>query len=54
VVRLDCEPRIHGVKIVQEANGCYGFTLRHTGPFRLKDFQELELEVSSARLVKKR
>jgi hypothetical protein len=48
------EPTIHGVTIVQEGNGGYSFTVRHTGHFRLQDYEELELAVSSARLVKRR
>jgi len=47
------EPRIFGVKIYQEENGAYSFTVRHSGLFRLGDYEELELEVKSARLVKR-
>ena len=47
------EPRILGVKIYQEENGAYAFTVRHSGSFSLGDFKELDLEVTSARLVKR-
>jgi hypothetical protein len=47
------EPKIYGVKIYQEGNGCYSFSVRHSGPFRLEDYDELEVEVKSARLVRK-
>jgi len=46
--------KIFGVRIYQEGNGCYSFSVKHSGPFRLQDYEELELEVKSARLVRKR
>ena len=46
--------KIYGVRIYQEGNGCYSFSVRHSGEFKLNDYEELELEVTSARLVRKR
>jgi hypothetical protein len=47
------KPRIYGVTIHQEGNGAYAISVRHAGPFRLKDYDVLEFEVSSARLVRR-
>ena len=44
---------IHGVNITQHAPGCYSISVRHSGPFRLDDYETLDLEVKSARLVKR-
>lgn len=44
---------IRGVRIFQESSGTYRFIVRHIGPFRLDDYEEIELEVNSARGVKK-
>ena len=48
------EPKIFGVKICQEGDGGYSFSVKHSGDFRLQDYDELELEVKSARLVKRK
>ena len=60
VVKTECmeldrvrEPEIYGVKITLDAGGCYCISVRHAGHFRLKDYEELDLEVKSARLVQK-
>ena len=45
--------KIYGVKIFQDDNGCYTFSVRHTGQFSLRDYEKLELEVKSARLVRR-
>jgi len=47
------EPRIYRVKIIQDAGGGFCISVTHTGRFRLKDYEVLEFEVESARLVKK-
>ena len=47
------EPKIFGVKLHLD-NGCYRFSFRHTGDFRLNDYEELDLEVMSAKLVKRK
>ena len=48
------ETRIYGVKIYQEERGVYSFSVRHSGPFRLDDYKEIELEVTSAKLVRRK
>ena len=50
---MKTKPEIHGVKIYHYGDGCYGFSVRHTGTFRLRDYEELDLEVKSARLVRR-
>jgi hypothetical protein len=47
------QPKIYGVKIVQDGDKCYCISVRHTGEFRLADYRELEFGVSSVRLVKR-
>lgn len=46
------EPKIYGVRIYQE-NDAYCIAVRHTGEFRLKDYDELDVEVKSARLTRR-
>ena len=46
--------RIVGVKINQPSVGQYSLSFRHLGDFRLGDYEELDLEVASARLTKRR
>ncbi len=48
------EPRIYGLNISQDAGGCFCISVRHSGPFNLNDYKELDLEVKSARLVLKK
>ena len=48
------EPKIYGVRISQDANGCFCISVRHTGPFRLMDYELLDFETKSVRLVKKK
>ena len=45
--------KIHRVKIYQETNGCYSFSVRHTGRFKMSDYEEIVLQVRSARLVRR-
>ena len=45
--------KIYGVKISQDDNGCYTFSVKHTGQFNLRDYEKLELEVKSAKLVRR-
>jgi hypothetical protein len=46
------ETKIYSVKICREGAGNISISVRHTGPFCLADYKELELEIKSARLVK--
>jgi hypothetical protein len=45
--------KFYGLKICSDDNGCYTFCFKHTGQFNLRDYEELEFEVKSARLVKR-
>ena len=47
------KPRIYGVKILVN-DGCYRFAFRHKGNFNLSDYDELDLEILSAKLVKRK
>lgn len=48
------ETRIHGLKICQEGSGSFSICVRHSGAFELIDYDEIEVEVKSARLVRRR
>lgn len=48
------EPRILEVKITQDGNKCYSISVKHTGRFRLSDYDEVEFEVISAKLTKRK
>jgi hypothetical protein len=48
------EPKIYGVKITQSGNKCYCISVKHTGQFSLSDYDEVEFEVTSAKLIKKK
>ena len=45
--------KIYGVRIRQEGSGTYSVNVRHTGHFRLEDFDEIDVEVKSVRLVRR-
>jgi hypothetical protein len=47
------EPKIYGVKISQDGDTGYCISVRHTGHFRLSDYEELDIEVKSVKLVKR-
>lgn len=47
------EPRIFGLKIFQPSPGCYSISVKHTGEFRLDDYEELDLDVCCSRLQKR-
>lgn len=47
------EPRIYGVKITPDEDKAYCISVRHTGDFNLRDYEELDFEVSSVKLVRK-
>ena len=52
-LELLAEPRIYGVKISLDGDKSYCISVKHTGHFNLRDYEELELEVKSARLVRR-
>ena len=45
---------ICGIKIFHHGDGCYCFSISHTGQFRLQDYEELDLEVKSVKLVREK
>jgi len=47
------EPRIYGMKIYQPEPGCYSFTFHHEGDFRLGDYEELDFDVRTVKLVRR-
>ena len=47
-------PKIYRVKIFHHGKGCYSFSFRHTGDFRLNDYEELDFAVIDARLVRRK
>ena len=46
------EPKIFGLRIYRNTDGCYCFSFRHTGNFSLNDFEELDIKVMSPTLVR--
>jgi hypothetical protein len=47
------KPKIFGLKICREDSGCYSFSIRHSGEFNLREYEKLEFEVKSAKLIRK-
>jgi hypothetical protein len=47
------QPKIYRVKIYQTERGGYSFSFRHTGDFKLNDYDELDFEVVASRMVKR-
>ena len=45
--------KIYGVKISQDDSGCFTFSVQHTGQFNLSDYETLDFEVNSTRLVRR-
>jgi len=48
------EPKLYRLRICQDGKGSYAMSFTHTGQFRLIDYEEVELEIAGARLVKRR
>ena len=48
------EPKIYGIKISFDGGVAYCISVRHTGQFNLRDYEELDFDVATARLVRKR
>jgi len=46
--------KIYRVKICQDTNGCYSFSVRHTGHFELRNYEEIVLQVHSAKLIRRK
>lgn len=51
--QLPEQTQVYNVKIFHVANGTYCFTVRHTGPFSLLDYEKLDLEVRNARVIRR-
>jgi len=47
------EPKLYRLRICQDGKGSYAMSFTHTGQFRLVDYEEVELEIAGARLVKR-
>ena len=47
------EPKLYRLRICQDGKGSYAMSFTHTGQFRLIDYEEVELEIAGARLVKR-
>jgi hypothetical protein len=47
------EPKIVGLKILQQWPTGTSLSFRYSGDFRLSDYEEIDLEVTVARLVRK-
>ena len=47
------EPKLYRLRICQDGQGSYAMSFTHTGQFRLIDYEEVELEIAGARLVKR-
>jgi len=47
------EPKLYMLRICQDGKGSYAMSFTHTGQFRLMDYDEVELEIAAARLVKR-
>ena len=47
------EPKLYRLRICQDGKGSYAMSFTHTGQFRLMDYDEVELEIAGARLVKR-
>ena len=43
--------KIYGIKITRESTGCYGFSIKHSGPFKLSDYDELELRANAVKMI---
>ena len=47
------EPKLYRLRICQEGRGSYTMSFTHTGQFRLIDYEEVELEIANAKLVRR-
>ena len=54
VMRMQPEPRIYRVKIAPDGDKAFCISVRHTGNFNLRDYEELDFEVASVKLVRKK
>ena len=47
------QPKLYRLRICQDGQGTYAMSFTHTGQFRLIDYDEVELEIAAARLVRR-
>lgn len=45
--------KIYGIKISRDTSGCYAFSVTHSGPFKLSDYDELELKGNAVKMVRR-
>jgi len=43
--------KIYGIKITRQGTGCYGFSITHSGPFKLSEYDEVELRANAVKMV---
>ena len=48
------EPKLYRLRICQDGKGSYAMSFTHTGQFRLVDYEEVEMEITGAKLVRRR
>ena len=48
------DPNIQTVKIFYNGDGCYQFSIQHEGIFNIKNYGEIELEIKSVKLTRKK
>ena len=53
VISMYSEPKILGLKINQDEPGCYRYSFKHSGDFKLSDYEEIEFVVLTAKMVRK-
>jgi len=48
------EPRLYRLRICQDGQGSYAMSFTYSDQFQLIDYEEVELEIAGARLVRRR
>jgi len=47
------EPKLYRLRICQDGQGSYAMSFTHAGQFQFIDYDEVELEITAWRLVKR-
>jgi hypothetical protein len=47
------EPKLYRLRICQDGRGSYAMSFTHSGQFRLIDYEEIELEIAGAKLIRR-
>ena len=45
--------KIYGVKISRDTAGSYAISVVHSGPFKLSDYDKLELKANAVKMVRR-